>query len=672
MSEELRAALEKAAHRFDHCAQMIDRGFSVSGTLRQEHVIKAKHYALEAQIAANSVVAQATATTPSPEGLQEPALREALQAAYEAGAMDVHQYWQNNPGEAPRGDPEFEEAAKDCASDLLASLPTPPVPHDHGLRDAFEAGFSAGVDYLGVPSGDNMSEAWAKYSTLPQQAATDEGEGLEQAKSEGMDEAATFCIETLAKALGVDDYEQADGSETWDGDVAGTIYNVLKAGRVYDDEDGRVARLDDVSTPTSQPPAAETRLRAIEQAACRVLDAIDTCRNSHTEEHQVTAGAELDEATENMRASLTQPEPTAQHGSEEVEAWICDGLPDAMIEAGCGAWDKARIEMQDREASDQPEAYTDWDDGMIVAAIYKAMAPFAALSAQQGGGEEGNDYPACPVCGAPAGMDCRTVQGRIPPHPERVSAQQAAGEAVAWVSDQTIQCLTEGYGVTHIIMPTKTAVLRNALYAAPQPEAPAEVQQGVASYRHKKRGTIYEVVGEATLQCAANPALDEQPLVIYRGEDGMLWARGVTEFHDGRFEALATPQQGQEVAQPEAWRGIESGERLARATYALMEFDIHRYLIANVRHDGAEKALRHRELTGAFLRVYAPKWARRDRELYTSIHDATQVLTNHLDEIGLGDDCHYDDAVPKAFHDRFIELALAALPAAPLTDGGKA
>lgn len=74
---------------------------------------------------------------------------------------------------------------------------------------------------------------------------SDAGVAVEQAKAEAMDEAATYCIETLAKVLGVEDWQIADGSETWDGDVAGTIYNVLKAGRVYDDEDGRVARLED-------------------------------------------------------------------------------------------------------------------------------------------------------------------------------------------------------------------------------------------------------------------------------------------------------------------------------------------------------------------------------------------------------------------------------------------
>ena len=294
------------------------------------------------------------------------------------------------------------------------------------------------------------------------------------------------------------------------------------------------------------------------------------------------AGAELDEATENMRASLTQPEPTAQHGSEEVEAWICDGLPDAMIEAGCGAWDKARIEMQDREASDQPEAYTDWDDGMIVAAIYKAMAPFAALSAQQGGGEEGNDYPACPVCGAPAGMDCRTVQGRIPPHPERVSAQQAAGEAVAWrVDDLTYKGQPCGsftffadyeradqYAEKNGRRFTKITPLYEAgqcrggptfmdgtvarcdlcgseANAAPQPEAPAEVQQEVAGdIRREIMDRTRNMMGMLADLREAVDLDDESASEVLGYCDDLETAVhniGAVASH------LATPQQGQEV-----------------------------------------------------------------------------------------------------------------------------
>ncbi|WP_454760568.1 hypothetical protein [Caulobacter segnis] len=42
---------------------------------------------------------------------------------------------------------------------------------------------------------------------------------------------------------------------------------------------------------------------------------------------------------------------------------------------------------------------------------------YAAIEAATGAE---NTFPACPTCGAPAGLDCRTIQGRIPPHEERL------------------------------------------------------------------------------------------------------------------------------------------------------------------------------------------------------------------------------------------------------------
>ena len=48
--------------------------------------------------------------------------RERLADAYIAGAMSVHEYWTENPGEAPRGDPEFDEAAGDYAYSILSDL----------------------------------------------------------------------------------------------------------------------------------------------------------------------------------------------------------------------------------------------------------------------------------------------------------------------------------------------------------------------------------------------------------------------------------------------------------------------------------------------------------------------------------------------------------------------
>lgn len=56
------------------------------------------------------------------------------------------------------------------------------------------------------------------------------------------------------------------------------------------------------------------------------------------------------------------------------------------------------------------------------------------------------------------------------------------------------------------------------------------------SWRHDKGG-IYTVIGFAKLQTNL-PIDDMTSLVIYRAEDGTLWARPRTEFLDGRFKRL--------------------------------------------------------------------------------------------------------------------------------------
>ncbi len=97
-----------------------------------------------------------------------------------------------------------------------------------------------------------------------------------------------------------------------------------------------------------------------------------------------------------------------------------------------------------------------------------------------------------------------------------------------------------------------------------------------------------------------------------------------------------------------------------------LSFDITRYLIANVRSDGAEKAERHMSMCQTYLDVMRPK-QRKNHELMMFIHDESQVLTSHLDtEIGLeiGGDYPDYDLLEGLFFDRFIELCGKALVAA--------
>lgn len=83
------------------------------------------------------------------------------------------------------------------------------------------------------------------------------------------------------------------------------------------------------------------------------------------------------------------------------------------------------------------------------------------------------------------------------------------------------------------------------LAAAPEPPQLHAIDSATERWRHKARGTVYTVIGEATLQTKVS-LVDELPLVVYRGDDGRLWARPPGEFHDGRFEKVSSPATGDE------------------------------------------------------------------------------------------------------------------------------
>lgn len=74
----------------------------------------------------------------------------------------------------------------------------------------------------------------------------------------------------------------------------------------------------------------------------------------------------------------------------------------------------------------------------------------------------------------------------------------------------------------------------------------AVADDAIERYRHVKRGTVYEIVGEAELQTNADNLVDGSQMMVYRGEDGRLWCRHYDEFHDGRFAALAAKGTGDE------------------------------------------------------------------------------------------------------------------------------
>lgn len=67
----------------------------------------------------------------------------------------------------------------------------------------------------------------------------------------------------------------------------------------------------------------------------------------------------------------------------------------------------------------------------------------------------------------------------------------------------------------------------------------------MTQWRHKKRGTIYEVVTDsASLQCSTVPDFErsfaDESWAIYRNiHTGAMYVRLTEEFLDGRFERLA-------------------------------------------------------------------------------------------------------------------------------------
>lgn len=83
---------------------------------------------------------------------------------------------------------------------------------------------------------------------------------------------------------------------------------------------------------------------------------------------------------------------------------------------------------------------------------------------------------------------------------------------------------------------------------------PADTPKGwKPTHKHLKRGTLYEEVARGALQ-TAQPLTDMMELVAYRGEDGVMWFRPVSEFDDDeRFALLATPARAD--TQPTAPKG---------------------------------------------------------------------------------------------------------------------
>lgn len=66
------------------------------------------------------------------------------------------------------------------------------------------------------------------------------------------------------------------------------------------------------------------------------------------------------------------------------------------------------------------------------------------------------------------------------------------------------------------------------------------------TWRHKKRGTEYQLLGIGKMQSEnwyedniGWDNIDMREVAVYQGSDAQIWVRPIEEFKDGRFEQVA-------------------------------------------------------------------------------------------------------------------------------------
>lgn len=137
----------------------------------------------------------------------------------------------------------------------------------------------------------------------------------EAGEVEGRDAGATFVLERLGQALGVDDWTICDGTEEWEGDVAATLWSILCKARVIDDEDNSVARHPDPSALTAQATELAA-LKAVVAEAREHIDRSTSHLDSWARDHSMEATTETWAILHCNRAFLART--TDKGGSDDV------------------------------------------------------------------------------------------------------------------------------------------------------------------------------------------------------------------------------------------------------------------------------------------------------------------------------------------------------------------
>lgn len=220
-------------------------------------------------------------------------------------------------------------------------------------------------------------------AALPHQPATDEGEGewLTKRVAEVVAEdggcwsACSGCQESVDGYVSSRDYPYSRIFKCQPGSGCRECGGL---GVIWQDGAFLASYGEALSTPTTQPPAAETRLREpFTHALASLVAAISILRRAHDEHKEprkVVASdkmflqmlADYEAAAANARDTLTQPEPTAQQGGGEA---------DVMRERVVGAV-FAAMSGTGADPFATPEA---WDFATEIAdAALRAIAPSGA------------------------------------------------------------------------------------------------------------------------------------------------------------------------------------------------------------------------------------------------------------------------------------------------------
>jgi hypothetical protein len=129
----------------------------------------------------------------------------------------------------------------------------------------------------------------------------------DEARAEAKDEAADFIFGVLEEALGNPTYSPCDGTETWDGDVAGTVYEILNASGLRNEDTGELA--------TARAAAAEAALSRRDEALRVAREALWNARAALLAAFGLTAGdlPKISAAIAKIDA-LTKPQEAADAG----------------------------------------------------------------------------------------------------------------------------------------------------------------------------------------------------------------------------------------------------------------------------------------------------------------------------------------------------------------------